>query len=105
MKKKTLPKPPKIDPEQPVWAQAMGLTPKQELEHHRNWRRLLVAECGTDDIAVLAGMVKRIQTIKCGRCGKGVEAIAVGDHHHVTENHVCEWVPFNGQHTFSLKLG
>lgn len=76
----------------------------QELDSHRHFRVMLVRECGTDDIAVLAGKVKRIQSIKCGRCGKSVEAIAVGDNHHVTENHVCE-LPVSGQHTFTLRLG
>lgn len=89
-----------LEPGRPVWAICQDLNQREELMSHRRFREGLVKECGTDDVAVLAAKVKRVQTIACGRCGKSVEAISVGENHHVTENHVCQPRP----QTFTFKL-
>lgn len=88
MKPKKSQKSDKIDPNRPAWAN--DLTPKQELETHRAYRRQLKHQCGTDDVDQISKKVQRIKTISCVTCGKTVEAIAVGNNHHITENHVCE---------------
>lgn len=63
---------------------------KTELAALRAWKFQLTHQCGTDDIDVIAAKVRRIKTVQCTRCGQSVEAVAVGDKHHITENHVCE---------------